>query len=258
MVPIPDLDEYVIATVRKIMPYGAFCSLDEYGDIETFLHVSEVSSGWIRNIREHIKEGQRIVAKVVRIDSQKNQIDVSLKRVTEADRKRKLLSFTNEQRATKLLEHCAKKMKVPPAVAVAEAGTALIAEFGDLYSAFEAISDNQPVKSKIKPEWLAVVTEVAKQEIKPKIAAQRYALKLESYDGEGVYLVRKVLDAVEKSASDGMQVSVHYVGAPNYYVDATAKDYKTLDKWLAKVTALVDGMIKPELTEFSMEKAAKA
>jgi len=156
------------------------------------------------------------------------------------------------------LEHCAKKMKVPPAQAVAEAGTALIAEFGDLYSAFEAISDNQPVKSKIKPEWLAVVTEVAKQEIKPKIAAQRYALKLESYDGEGVYLVRKVLDAVEKSASEGMQISVHYVGAPNYYVDATAKDYKTLDKWLAKVTALVSGMIKPELTEFSMEKAAKA
>ncbi len=258
MVPIPDLDEYVIATVRKIMPYGAFCSLDEYGDIETFLHVSEVSSGWIRNIREHIKEGQRIVAKVVRIDSQKNQIDVSLKRVTEADRKRKLLSFTNEQRATKLLEHCAKKMKVPPAQAVDEAGNALVAEFGDLYSAFEAISDNQPVKSKIKPEWLAVVTEVAKQEIKPKIAAQRYSLKLESYEGDAVYTVRKVLAAVEKSATEGMAVSVHYVGAPNYYVDATAKDYKTLDKWLTKVTALVSGMIKAELTEFSMEKAAKA
>jgi len=257
-VPIPDLDEYVIATVRKIMPYGAFCSLDEYGDIETFLHVSEVSSGWIRNIREHVKEGQRIVTKVMRIDVQKNQIDVSLKRVTEADRKRKLLSFTNEQRASKLLEHCAKKMKVPPAQAIAEAGNALVAEFGDLYSAFEAISDNQLPTSKITPAWLAVITEVAKQEIKPKVASQRYALKLESYDGEGVYIVRKVLSAVEASGSDSIKVSVHYVGAPNYYVDATARDYKTLDKWLTKVTALVSTLIKPELTEFSMEKAAKA
>ena len=256
--PIPDLDEYVIATVRKIMPYGAFCSLDEYGDIETFLHVSEVSSGWIRNIREHVKEGQRIVTKVMRIDVQKNQIDVSLKRVTEADRKRKLLSFTNEQRASKLLEHCAKKMKVPPAQAIAEAGNALVAEFGDLYSAFEAISDNQLPTSKITPAWLAVITEVAKQEIKPKVASQRYALKLESYDGEGVYIVRKVLSAVEASGSDSIKVSVHYVGAPNYYVDATARDYKTLDKWLTKVTALVSTLIKPELTEFSMEKAAKA
>jgi len=258
LVPIPDLDEYVIATVRKIMPYGAFCSLDEYGDIETFLHVSEVSSGWIRNIREHVKEGQRIVAKVVRIDSQKNQIDVSLKRVTEADRKRKLLSFTNEQRATKLLEHCAKKMKVSAQQAVLEAGNALVAEYGDLYSAFESISNGQHPASKIKPEWLAVITEVAKQEIKPKVASQRYVLKVESYDGNGVSIVRKVLSEVEASAPEGVKVSIHYVGAPNYYVDAAAKDYKTLDKWLAKVTALVSDQVKPDLTEFSMEKAAKA
>jgi translation initiation factor 2 subunit 1 len=259
LVAIPELDEYVIATVRKIMPYGAFCSLDEYGGIETFLHVSEVSSGWIRNIREHVKEGQRIVAKVVRIDPQKGQIDVSLKRVTEADRKRKLLAFTNEQRATKLLEHCAKKIRgATLAVARAEAGNALSQEFGDLYSAFEAISNGQQPASKIKPEWLSVITEVAKQEIKPKIASQRYALRVESYEGNGVSTVRKVLEAVEKSASEGMRVSVHYLGAPNYYVDATAKDYKTLDKWLAKVTTLASGMIKPEFTEFSIEKAAKA
>jgi translation initiation factor 2 subunit 1 len=254
LAPIPDLDEYVIATVRKIMPYGAFCSLDEYGDIETFLHVSEVSSGWIRNIREHVKEGQRIVAKVIRIDAQKNQIDVSLKRVTEADRKRKLLSFTNEQRATKLLEHCAKKMNVPPQQAILEAGNALVAEFGDLYSAFEAISNGQPVTSKIKPEWLAVITEVAKQEIKQKFASQRYVLKLESYDGKGVDIVRDVLSKVESSGADGLKITVHYVGAPNYLVDATAKDYKTLDKWFAKITAAVTASLKGDFTEFSIEK----
>jgi translation initiation factor 2 subunit 1 len=255
LAPIPDLDEYVIATVRKIMPYGAFCSLDEYGGIETFLHVSEVSSGWIRNIREHVKEGQRIVAKVMRIDSQKNQIDISLKRVTEADRKRKLLSFTNEQRATKLLEHCAKKMKVPPQQAIDEAGNALVAEFGDLYSAFEAISNSQPVTSKIKLEWLAVVTEVAKQEIKQKFAAQRYVLKLESYDGKGVEIVRNVLSKVASSGtSESVKVAVHYVGAPNYFVDATAKDYKTLDKWFSKVTAAVTASIKADLTDFSFDK----
>ena len=31
MADMPEQDELVLVTVKKIMPYGAFCSLDEYG-----------------------------------------------------------------------------------------------------------------------------------------------------------------------------------------------------------------------------------
>ena len=54
----PEPRELIIATVKKVVPYGAFCSLDEYNDIEAFIHVSEIAPRWIKNVHEHVKEGQ--------------------------------------------------------------------------------------------------------------------------------------------------------------------------------------------------------
>ena len=45
------------------MPYGAFCTLPEYKDLEAFLHVSEVAPRWIKNIHDFISEGQRYVVR---------------------------------------------------------------------------------------------------------------------------------------------------------------------------------------------------
>ena len=257
MVSVPELDEYVIASVRKIMPYGAFLSLDEYSEAEAFLHISEVSSGWIRNIREHIKENQKIVGKVIRVDDQKGQIDLSLKRVTDADRKRKLQAFTQEQRAYKMLEHCAKKAKATVEQASKEAAVPLVAEFGDLYSAFEAISLGQQVKSQIPKMWLTVITEVATQEIKPKVASERYLLTIQSYEGSGITSIRETLGKIPTLALDGIKVELHYLGAPKYYIDASGRDYKTLEKFFSKLDAFLKDRTKGELSEYSLEKAPR-
>ncbi|MFH1448366.1 MAG: S1 RNA-binding domain-containing protein, partial [Candidatus Micrarchaeota archaeon] len=59
MMETPEKDELVIATIRKIFPYGAFCSLDEYDNKEAFVHISEVASRWVKNIHEFLKENQK-------------------------------------------------------------------------------------------------------------------------------------------------------------------------------------------------------
>ena len=51
---IPRVGELVIASVSKISKFGAYCRLIEYNDLEVFLPIREVSSGWIKNIREHL------------------------------------------------------------------------------------------------------------------------------------------------------------------------------------------------------------
>jgi translation initiation factor 2 subunit 1 len=43
----PEKDKLVIATVTKIMPYGAFLSLKEYEGVEAFMHISEVAPRWM-------------------------------------------------------------------------------------------------------------------------------------------------------------------------------------------------------------------
>ncbi len=79
----PEVDELVISTVKKIVSHGAYVTLDEYSEREGLIHVSEISSSWVRNIRNHVKENQKIVAKVLRVNQSKNQIDLSLRRVNQ-------------------------------------------------------------------------------------------------------------------------------------------------------------------------------
>jgi translation initiation factor 2 subunit 1 len=53
---MPEQGEIVIATVTKVMDHGAYVTLDEYDEIQGFLHISEIAPGWIRSINRFIKE----------------------------------------------------------------------------------------------------------------------------------------------------------------------------------------------------------
>lgn len=253
----PELGEYVVVTVRKIMPYGAFCTLDEYADAEAFLHISEISSGWIRNIREHVKEGQKTVCKVIRLDPEKHQVDLSLKRVTEADRKRKLEAFQSEKRAVKLLERAALKLKKSLRMAQDEAGLALAEEYGDLYSAMEALAAGQEPKSKVSKAWIDAIREIVSREIKPKVVEGRAILTLQSFAGNGVSRVKSALEEVKGCATHDVKISVHYVGAPVYYLDFSAPDYKSVEKVLDKAEDLLEKSAKKNEFEYSLERPKK-
>ena len=73
----PDEGEFVIGTVIKVQNYGAFVILDEYPDREGFIHIAEIASGWVKRIRNHIKEKQKVVCKVMSIDTSKGHVDQS-------------------------------------------------------------------------------------------------------------------------------------------------------------------------------------
>src|SRR5271157_4142553 len=82
------------------MPHGAYCNIIEY-KVDAYLPIGEIASGWIKNIHERIKEGQRDVAKVVFVDPSRRAIDVSLKKVSTKEKKAKVTEYTLEKRAEK-------------------------------------------------------------------------------------------------------------------------------------------------------------
>jgi len=82
----PEEGEFVIATVKSIHNYGAFLSLDEYSGKDGFMHISEVAPTFVRNIRDYLKEGQKIVAKVIRVDPTKGR--QSFRSLREAKKQR--------------------------------------------------------------------------------------------------------------------------------------------------------------------------
>ena len=246
--PTSQLNELVIATVKRIFPYGAVIALDEYPSADAFIHISEVSSGWCRNVSEHLKMGQKVVAKIIRLEPEKNQIDASIKRVSEGERKKKLQDFKAAKRGIKLFERAALKAGKTAAQAK-DVEAALVSEFGTLYEAFEAIATAGASFEKHGKQWASALEEVAKQEIKPKKVEVRATLTLQSYAPDGISELKRILGDISKSG-----VVVHYVGAPHYYLTVTAGDYKTAEKALDAVETKLSAM---KNVEYSMERAKK-
>jgi len=79
---LPEVGEIVVATISKITAHGAYATLDEYNDIQGFLHASEIAHGWVRNINKFVKSGEIKVLLVKRIKDGREEIDLSLKQVS--------------------------------------------------------------------------------------------------------------------------------------------------------------------------------
>jgi len=238
---LPETEELVLATVKKIMPYGAFCSLDEYGGRESFLHISEVAPRWIKNIHEFLHEGQSIVAKVHNVIAEKEQVDVSIKRVSDAERKLKIESVRQEKRASKIFEVAVKQAK-STTDETQSAKKQILQKYGDLISAFDDVSTKGEAAlagMKIEKGLLKALLEVGQKSARKVKSEVRRQLLLESYSSEGVEEVKKALCSL--AAPDGSELKILYLGAPRYQLTLiTEKDYKEANRMLEALAKKLD------------------
>lgn len=131
----PDVGELVVCSVKNVKDFVAFVTLDEYNDQEGLIPISEIARGWIKYIRDHIREGQKVVCKVLNVDQQKGHIDLSLKDVNEHQRREKIRIWKNESKAKKWIGFAAAEAGCEDAVpAITDA---VYREYGDLHPAFE-------------------------------------------------------------------------------------------------------------------------
>ena len=106
----PDEGELVVCSVKSVKENGAYLSLDTYPDREGFVFIGEIATGWVRNIRAHVREGQRLVAKVIGVKKDRDSITLSIKSVSEERRRDALQSWKNEQRASQIMRVAAERI----------------------------------------------------------------------------------------------------------------------------------------------------
>lgn len=226
----PESGDLVVCSVTNVKNFGAFVTLDEYGGKEGFIHVRDVATGWVKYIRDHVREGQKVVCKVLGVDRDKGHIDLSLKQVNEHARREKIQEWKNEKKADKLLEIVGAKMGKTPEQAYDEVGDTLKKEYGTLYSAFEEVTTNPDALKELglDKRWSAAISEVAKENIELPSVTIDGLLELSCPASDGIDHVKKALAA--GLGPDEGEVRIHYLGAPKYKITVTAEDYKTAEQ----------------------------
>ncbi|MFQ5553630.1 MAG: translation initiation factor IF-2 subunit alpha [Thermoplasmata archaeon] len=239
----PEEGELVVCSVSKVKNFGAFVSLEEYGGKEGFIHIAEVARGWIKYIRDYIRESQKVVCKVLRVDPEKEHIDLSLKAVNEHQRREKIQEWKNAQKAEKLLELVTTRLKKDMAWAYKTFVSDLVETFGSLYAAFEEAAIDPAVLGAegFKGKWTEAFIEVAQENIVPPLVKINGYLEISSPAPRGVVDIREVLTSIQNE--DGASVHVQYIGAPRYRIVVEAPDYKTAEEALqTAATGAIEGI----------------
>jgi len=226
----PEEDELVICTVKRVLPNAVFVILDEYKDKEGIIYLFEIAPGRIRNIREYVKEGKRIVCKVLRIDQKKNHIDLSLRRAPPSLARAKTIEYKQEEKAEKILERIAHEMKITLTDIYEKAGNKLMENYGSLSACFQKIVANEPL-IEIPEDISKILIAVVKEKIKPPEVSISTVLQIESYAEDGVVKIKNLLNQIEEGAKkNNNKIDILYIGAPNYRLTVFARDYKSAEK----------------------------
>lgn len=232
----PEEGELVVGTVIKVHGFGAFVSLDEYPYREGFIHISEVATGWVKRIRNYVREKQKVVCKVLRVDPRKNHIDLSLKRVNEHQRRDKIQEWKNSQKARKLLEMLAEKIGKSTEQCYEEFGKDLIKKYGSLYGAFEECAyDCKTLKNDgFDGNWLKEFEKISKDNISIPFVKIKGLMIVTSWDSEGIKHIRDALNLAEQSEYEDVDIQIKYIGAPRYMITVEAPDYKIAEEQMKK------------------------
>jgi translation initiation factor 2 subunit 1 len=231
----PEPGELVVGRIDEIEDFGVFVDLLEYEDKRGLCHISEVASGWIKNVRDHVNVDQRVVAKVLDVDEDAQQIDLSLKDVNDHQRKDKIQEWKNEQKADNWMALAfGEDVSDEQYAAVANE---FLAEFGSMYEGFEQAAihgESALEETDLAEEELDAIVATARENVSvPYVQVTGY-VDLECPQRDGVDVIREALEAAEGNGElpEEIDLSVTYVGAPEYRIEVQAPDYKTAESAL--------------------------
>lgn len=236
---IPEEQDIVLCTVKKILPHAVFVDLDEYEHLEGMIHISEIAPGRIRNLREHVREGKKLVCLVLRVDKEKKQLDLSLRRVPISLRTKKNEEYQQEIKAEKLLDSVAKELKIDLPTLYKNIGLVLLDKFGLFASAFNEISAQGEDALKgldIQEREKKVLVRIIQEKIKPLEVMVSTVLTLSSLAPEGIEDLKACLLAGEKIAQKNKwKIILTYLSAPRYRLDVYSSDYLLAEEQSEKI-----------------------
>lgn len=254
---IPELGEFVLATVNQITTYGVYVSLDEYNDMKGFLHRSEVATGRIRRISRFIRVGQKDVLKVIRVSKERREVNLSLKQITKQDKKNKLINVKQTDKANNIIDLTKKELKLTQSES--DNYQVIIEEkFDTLYKGLEEITVNgiqSFIELGLPKNYSEYLEKISKEKISvPKVTING-TMEISSPLPNGIEIVKEALSESEKEETTNTKISIIYLCAPKYKLSIESTNYKEAEKTMKNVVDIIQNKMKKRGSfEFSRNK----
>lgn len=218
----PEEGELLQCTVTSVQSHSVFIRLDEYG-INGMIHISEIAPGRIRNIRDYVMEGKSVICKVLRVNHERGYVDLSLRRVSESQKRNKINELKKEKLAEKLMEIVAENLSIDAEQLYATVSEKVKEHFYLLFECFTEVAKGTfqiselGLENRVADELKKVILD----RLKPEVIVSKGKLKLQSYAPDGVEIVKT---ALKQAADAGAEVK--YFGGGVYSVSCKAGNYK--------------------------------
>ena len=245
---MPEQGEIVVATVSKVMDHGAYVTLDEYDKIQGFLHISEIAPGWIRSVNKFVKDGEKKVLLVKKVNPARGDIDLSLKQVSNDQKKEKLKEVKKFEKGKTLLQNLKEKAGMSDAD-VDRLEDSIYSKYDSVYDGFIDIARRGigSVSDLKIPEKTASAIEEICSKIRLPSVEIRGVMEITNGGPDGIEMIKKtLLDAVKKDPTIG----ITYLGAPKYRLAITSEDFKSAEKSLKPVIAEIQSGIEKKKGTF--------
>jgi translation initiation factor 2 subunit 1 len=249
----PDVNDLVVVNVRSIADMGAYVTLLEYGNIEGMILMSELSRRRIRSITKLIRVGREEVVKVLRVDTEKQYIDLSKSRVDAAEIATAQEKFNKAKTVQGILRATTEKYGAKTGVSVESlcerVSWPLYRRYGHAYTAFqESVAHPEAVFTTemrdelaadmmthvggkreeavaLADELLAFIKAEVARKLRPEPIRMRADMHLTCFTREGVEAIKAALIAGEDYANAperrelGLKIAL--IAPPLYFATCT-------------------------------------
>ena len=251
---LPEIGEIVIATITKVSDHGAYVTLDEYNGIQGFLHVSEIAPGWVRKVTKYVKEGEKKVLLIKKVQATRGEIDLSLKQISKEQRKKKLLDVKRFEKEQGILKNIQEKANLS-SKQIESIEDKLLSKYDSVYDAIIDIAtkNKEALENLEITEEIKTVIEDISTKIKLPSVEIRGILELTNNKSNGIEVIRKILLDIIKE-NNNSKIEISYIGAPKYRVGIIAQDFKTAEKILKPILEKIEKNTKKQGGEFKFTR----
>jgi len=236
-----DEGKIVLCTVDRIVGTIVFVKIDDYG-LEGTITFSEISPGRIRNIRDFVFPGRKIVCKILRIKD--TGIDLSLRRVKLKEKNELNEQYKREKNYTEMFKSILGKN--------AESALKKISEKEESIVIFlEKIKKDKTLLTEYlsKEDAEKIIKVLEEKKIKEVSLLRKFSVTNKGQSG--ITVVKSLI----AEATRGTNADVSYIAAGKYLIKMKSTDAKKADNLLDNVLNNIEIASKKKVCSFSVEKS---